>query len=442
MTDFNLARLVKETEGLERRAIDYLLEASDLTPYHQRMILALAAIDEERALLQFYALEQINPKRRTSLERVIGSADGKPLFLGDTLSAPEESVHLTDALPTFSDKKLQEFVERLISRASPTIIDALRGLPADATAEDNVRRLMEALTYDGKVVIPRKIVSITPLESGFDIQFSTKYAPDPLTFFHEKYPNGVDSRYRLRQHDRGLHDALYDAGLISTAIPQRFGHTDEERMTIIGSYYLCQGDVTTAAAAMSLPWRKVWNFWNNNNLRPRTRKHRKKSNAPDIGRIDVGDIQTILDASRRLNLPDSFLSGIWRNQGFKVAKEGHNRDYAENPSAFYTKVYGSWEGLTRRELKKIDPSLHRALLRYGQLDEAIPDFRGYTQYERDWIVVFHKHFEGNAVTAAKGLGKPRRTISKIWSEAGLPNSRIYSKLKAEDRLDEILYFKE
>ncbi|MGV8162389.1 MAG: hypothetical protein ACP5N2_03610 [Candidatus Nanoarchaeia archaeon] len=50
------------------------------------------------------------------------------------------------------------------------------------------------------------------------------------------------------------------------------------------------------------------------------------------------------------------------------------RNFQGDPLLFFRKNRDIYGGLSRQQLKKLDPSLHRALLYYGKISEAIPSF--------------------------------------------------------------------
>jgi len=47
--------------------------------------------------------------------------------------------------------------------------------------------------------------------------------------------------------------------------------------------------------------------------------------------------------------------------------------YHGNPLAYYKKHYEQYKGMNRKDLSVYDSGLYRALLRAGQIEEAIPD---------------------------------------------------------------------
>lgn len=96
--------------------------------------------------------------------------------------------------------------------------------------------------------------------------------------------------------------------------------------------------------------------------------------------------------------------------------------YYGDPLGYFEQKYQGTIS-TRAQLRLEDGALYKALGLAGKISLAIPTLRGYTSEDRKAILDAHTFFGGNAVAASKILGKSRRTISKMWTEAGLPPSR-------------------
>ncbi|MEK6955352.1 MAG: hypothetical protein AABW52_01705 [Nanoarchaeota archaeon] len=98
------------------------------------------------------------------------------------------------------------------------------------------------------------------------------------------------------------------------------------------------------------------------------------------------------------------------------------RDYKGDPLTYFSKNYGP-KKLTRAELKNLDSALYRALLRYGFIDKAIPEFMNYTPADRKKIHRAHAQFNGNAAAASRSLRIPDTRILSYWKEYGLSTSK-------------------
>ncbi len=101
-----------------------------------------------------------------------------------------------------------------------------------------------------------------------------------------------------------------------------------------------------------------------------------------------------------------------------------NRFYNGNPLAFFQEHQEHYSGLGRGELSLVDPGIYASLLRYGQLDEAIPlknrtHSLPLTSEQINKIIENHPVYKGSPYEAARHLPHDRATIIKYWKKAGL-----------------------
>ena len=96
------------------------------------------------------------------------------------------------------------------------------------------------------------------------------------------------------------------------------------------------------------------------------------------------------------------------------------RDYKGNPLEFF-RSSERIKSMSRWSLQQTDRGLYDALLRYGQIDQAILEVRvkKRTEEEKSRIVQAHSLYAGNLNLASRQLGVHTRTISLIWKKHGL-----------------------
>jgi hypothetical protein len=113
------------------------------------------------------------------------------------------------------------------------------------------------------------------------------------------------------------------------------------------------------------------------------------------------------------------------------------RVFPQGPAAYFNENYSD-KNISWMELRHIDPGLARTLLRYGEKEKVFPSFRGYTPENRKEILSSHEYYKGNSVQAGIIMGYPRRTIAKMWKEAGLPSCKDMQKIKNKKKDTKII----
>jgi hypothetical protein len=123
------------------------------------------------------------------------------------------------------------------------------------------------------------------------------------------------------------------------------------------------------------------------------------------------------------------LDSIILQKGSSHSKRKYTK-YPNGPAVAFREEYGD-TSITWMELRKVNPGLARSLLRTGEKELVFPAFRGYTLEDKKEILAAHPAHNGNCVEAAKALGKPQRTIYKIWNKAGLPGHKAMQRTLRE-----------
>lgn len=106
------------------------------------------------------------------------------------------------------------------------------------------------------------------------------------------------------------------------------------------------------------------------------------------------------------------------------------RDYKGSPIEFFREKY-SHTSISRGELAERDYALYRALIRYGQINEAIPEIKkgyqkeyagrkGPSEYAIKDILEAYKRHNGNATLVSKITPYSDTTIRRIWKRHNLP----------------------
>jgi hypothetical protein len=313
---------------------------------------------------------------------------------------------------------------------------------------------------------------------------------DPVATFRSSYDRKINSRNMLMNIDPSLYYSLLKKNLLRKVIAKKFKFTQEERIKILLSYFSNRGDLNDSISDcakfydVANHWRKAGfsDFVAGKSYDSYFQEPKKLSEIYDAARklnLDLYQVKKKIGemclrekfgfkngygygnygrsliigvakrtssaavASKETGVSQRTILRYWRERS--LHEETRKNNYDGNPFVYYKEMYGSRK-MSRRQLREEDPNLCRALIRYGQIDLAIPEFRGYIATDKDWIIAFYERFKGNAVLCSKEIGRPRRTISKWWREANLPNSKVYRKLEREGSLDQItqkieVYFK-
>lgn len=111
------------------------------------------------------------------------------------------------------------------------------------------------------------------------------------------------------------------------------------------------------------------------------------------------------------------------------------RNYNGNPLAYYREHFEEFgEYKNRSQLSRGDSGMHRALIRYGQLEEAIPEANQMavelgralgkgrlecSSEDKRKIIEAYEPFDGNALKASKHLHYAASTVWTYWKRAGL-----------------------
>jgi hypothetical protein len=265
---------------------------------------------------------------------------------------------------------------------------------------------------------------------------------DPLGVYEDNYGDLDLSRTQLSNLDMSLFRALRRECLLDEAIP-----IDDSsvrlRQRAKESYFKYRGDVFEACREESINYNTLRNIWKNFGFSSKDLIGKKVAFKRGFYFYLAKEYSSAAAASMETGVSQRTILRHWREEG--LHEETKKNDYEGNPLLHFQEKYKG-KRVTRGQLKKENSNLSRALVRYGQMNLAIPEFRGYVGSDKDWIVAFYEHFKGNAVACSKAIGKPRRTISKWWKEIDLPNSREYKKLEKNGKLDQIIqkiqiYFK-
>ena len=103
-----------------------------------------------------------------------------------------------------------------------------------------------------------------------------------------------------------------------------------------------------------------------------------------------------------------------------------SRNYNGNPLKYFREHKDVYEGMGREELSLFDPGLYRTLLRYGQLEKAIPfkkKSKGrpplLAEKQVKKIIKAYKKYDGKAMRAAENSKHHANTFIKYWRREGL-----------------------
>ena len=126
-----------------------------------------------------------------------------------------------------------------------------------------------------------------------------------------------------------------------------------------------------------------------------------------------------------------------------VSRTSRYRNWKDINLLEYFKEHKEYQKLTRYGLFLKDQAFYRVLLRYGQLEEAIPEScqgigagRKPIDEEREKIIEAHKTFFGNASRVSERTNWSIRTVLNIWHEEGLEtkNPGNYLSNEEEDKI--------
>ena len=106
-------------------------------------------------------------------------------------------------------------------------------------------------------------------------------------------------------------------------------------------------------------------------------------------------------------MADAIPETIWRN-------------YNGNPMVYFREHEDEYKGLSRRGLYEKDTGMYQALLKYKQLDEAIPEIKdgGFKPVAASKIKKLFKVYKGDATIAAKKVGIATATATTYLRKAG------------------------
>ncbi|MBI3623937.1 hypothetical protein HY212_07715 [Candidatus Pacearchaeota archaeon] len=116
------------------------------------------------------------------------------------------------------------------------------------------------------------------------------------------------------------------------------------------------------------------------------------------------------------------------------------RQYNGSPLDLFRLKFGQKSRIGRWELSLMDPGFYKALIRYHQLDQAIPEVRaGYQKGHAGrhgpspgivkCILKAYEAFGASATEAEKHLPVSDKTIIKIWRNNNLPIREARCRLK-------------
>ncbi|MBI2573202.1 hypothetical protein HYV86_05055 [Candidatus Woesearchaeota archaeon] len=448
--------------------IRLLVKASQLAPSQEKRILHLAGTDPEKALALLYSLdrddgaESIDTFRAQRLNHPV-TAEGAS-FLEKVAAAPaqssvEEMVLLQRQLEHLPLKdSSRELLFTLLTRGDGNeqgreyVSLLLDGNMAQLDFQRLLHRLdhiADALERENGIVIPQSITRVYFSEGRVHIPTRRRrwqrLGESALGVFEQMYGQRTDlTRRNFRDLDRGLHDALLERKELDLVLPRERGLTPHQIQSVIVTYYLVQGRPVLASHLLPYDRRHIRELWLKLGFAARTtssithdqcRDFAEKNHFKDIYNAPLSVLELAVEQGVRREAVVS----AWRRLGLvDCAKEYKMYTTYDEPLTIFAQAYGAWPDLTKAELKMIDPSFHRLLLRRGLLDQAITQTRGYSSTDREEILTSYHTYRANAVAAAEGLDRPRRTISKIWHDAGLVNSREYEQLEKEGRLNEIV----
>lgn len=106
-------------------------------------------------------------------------------------------------------------------------------------------------------------------------------------------------------------------------------------------------------------------------------------------------------------------------------KQRDYRTYRDGPLGFFRENIERYKGLSRWGLQQKDNALYCALLRYGQLAQAIPDVRWKPRTSEEItqeivrVVNAHSLYHGNLNRAARELDLDGREVWRIWKNHSL-----------------------
>ncbi len=106
-------------------------------------------------------------------------------------------------------------------------------------------------------------------------------------------------------------------------------------------------------------------------------------------------------------------------------KQRDYRTYLDGPLGFFRKNLEQYNGLSRWGLQKKDKGLYLALLRYGQLEEAIREVRWKPRTQEEIaqeiarVVNAHSLYNGNLNKTARELDIDGRYVWRIWKDHSL-----------------------
>lgn len=111
-----------------------------------------------------------------------------------------------------------------------------------------------------------------------------------------------------------------------------------------------------------------------------------------------------------------------------------------SPLECYRGKYGDRK-MKRSQLQRVDKGLHSALWKAGQLDKAIPVKQNYTDYGRNPLAYFRKHYVGRKMTRGQ-LQKEGRGLYNALRNCGQLDKAIPEKRGRDYGGNPLAYFKD
>ena len=429
--------------------LEMLLGVSELSQRQKERIRGVGLRDTQEALRLFYAMDRddaslsVETYRAERFDATSSDETRSPLtriVISDDRSSLDLMID-THNIEITIDRNAQTVLKNLIRGAEQDYVMSVfdeNSLGQDGI-EDYLKLFGAIFLHLGKLELPSHIERILILPNEIRINNQRKFGPSALPLFYRLYASReLKNRQELRDLDQSMLARLRERGELNTAIPLRRGMTDDQRRVLVNSYYISQGVVLPARELLGYTYHRIRNFWNYHSFPIRIESGRTPEFISSLAiKYDPHDPKKSLRIAINLGIPQDTIFSAWERCGLGQSNDKRRYAKCDDALSVFEQAYSSWPNLTRAEFKSIDPALHRRLLRHKLLGEAIPEFRGYTSDDRQKILNSYHQYKGNAVAAGDDLTWPRRTISKIWRDAGLPDSRTYSRMEKEGRLDEI-----
>ncbi len=300
-------------------------------------------------------------------------------------------------------------------------------------------RLEKLAKNNGKIVIPKRPIVHIKL-SPLIIKFGRReYNKNPLKFYraNSEVYKGM-SRVELQRFDPGLESSLRRYNQLDEATPRKYRDFKKKPLEYYRKYLKLYEEMSRAELQRFDPGLESSLRRYNQLDKAIPKKNRDFKKKPLKYYRKHLKLYEGMSRSELFKFDQGLYKSLirWNQLETAIPKTIH-RDFKKNPLAFFRKYQEIYKGMSRSELFKFDPSLYESLRRWSQLELAIPNvkdtkFKGLPKENIEEIIKFLK-IHKSPTKVAKKLNISRATVDKYGLKYKIrkPNKRTgtpgYSK---------------